>query len=217
MVFVFGIFGIIGGLLCAVGDVLLDYKGKGNVKLGKHKFIESNWNRMATWRFKLSILFVALGVPMYFLGFTSLAMQMKNDSFALYFWVVCLVGSIGGFFIHSILCVVPILYKKINKNHEFSETEDVLNSVYSAVMFPFITMFSLLVIISSILISFAIVLGYLVLPSWMIVLTPFSMMIIGVLLRIVKRSWFFDLPGIIMPSLGIAMVGLMAVINHRMS
>ena len=41
MEFIFGVLGIIGGLLCAVGDVLFDYKGRGSVKLGKHKYIES--------------------------------------------------------------------------------------------------------------------------------------------------------------------------------
>ena len=31
---IFGILGIAGGVLCAVGDILFDLKGKGNKKLG---------------------------------------------------------------------------------------------------------------------------------------------------------------------------------------
>jgi hypothetical protein len=43
MDFIFGIVGLTGGLLCAVADIFLDLKGSGNVKLGKYKFIDSNW------------------------------------------------------------------------------------------------------------------------------------------------------------------------------
>lgn len=37
MNFTFGILGLIGGLLCAVGDMLFDLKGKDNQKLGALK------------------------------------------------------------------------------------------------------------------------------------------------------------------------------------
>ena len=42
---------LIGGLLCCVGDVLFDLKGKGNEKLGTSKNIDSNLIKMADWRF----------------------------------------------------------------------------------------------------------------------------------------------------------------------
>lgn len=35
---------LVGGLLCCVGDLLFDLKGKGNEKLGTSKNIDSNWN-----------------------------------------------------------------------------------------------------------------------------------------------------------------------------
>jgi hypothetical protein len=34
-----------------------------------------------------------------------------------------------------------------------------------------------------------------------------------VLLRFIKREWFRDLPGIVMPSMGLGMIGLLAAIN----
>lgn len=43
---IMGICGLIGGILCCVGDVLLDKKGKNNEKLGKDKLINSAWNTM---------------------------------------------------------------------------------------------------------------------------------------------------------------------------
>jgi hypothetical protein len=42
---------------------------------------------------------------------------------------------------------------------------------------------------------------------------PLSLMIAGTLLRKLKKDWFYDLPGIIMPSLGLGLLGLMAAIN----
>lgn len=51
MYFVFSLLGLIGGLLCATGDILFDLKGPGNQKLGTSKNIDSNWAKMADWRF----------------------------------------------------------------------------------------------------------------------------------------------------------------------
>jgi len=39
--FVFGIFGIIGGLLCASADILFDLKGKNNIKSGPAKMMKN--------------------------------------------------------------------------------------------------------------------------------------------------------------------------------
>jgi hypothetical protein len=202
-----------GGLLTVTGDMLLDLKGRNNKKLGKHGFIESAWETNAPWRFKASILLAAAGVPLYFLGITSLAMQMTNVGFALAFWITALVGATGGFFIHALICIFPLLYKKIRENRSFEEAEAVLNVGYEAAKIPFFAQFALLVFGSSVMFIIAVMMGYLSLPVWMIVLTPLCLMVVGLLLRIIKRSWFFDLPGIIMPSMGLGLLGLMAVIN----
>ena len=61
MYLVFSISGLIGELLCCVGDVLFDLKGKGNEKLGTSKNIDSNWVKMADWRFGLS-MFGLIGI-----------------------------------------------------------------------------------------------------------------------------------------------------------
>jgi hypothetical protein len=210
---VFGWLGLLGGLLTVTGDMLLDLKGRNNKKLGKHGFIESAWETIAPWRFKASIMLAAAGVPLYFLGITSLAMQMTNVGFALAFWITALVGAAGGFFIHALICIFPLLYKKIRENRSFEEAEAVLNVGYKAAKIPFFAQFTLLVFGSSGMFIIAVMMGYLSLPIWMIVLTPLCLMVVGLLLRITKRSWFYDLPGIIMPSLGLGLLGLMAVIN----
>jgi hypothetical protein len=210
---IFGWLGLLGGILTATGDVLLDLKGRDNKKLGRYKFMESAWDTIAVWRFRTSILLAAAGVPLYFLGLTSLAMQMTNAVIALTFWLVCLSGAIGGFFIHALICLFPILYKKMRENRPFDEIETALNTMYDAVKIPFYLQFVLLVFGSSLLYIVAIIMGYLALPVWTVTFTPLCLMIAGILLRILKRDWFYDLPGIIMPSMGLGLLGLLAVIN----
>ncbi|HCC35550.1 MAG TPA: hypothetical protein DEQ02_07945 [Ruminococcaceae bacterium] len=210
---IFGWLGLLGGLLTACGDLLLDLKGRDNKKLGKHGYIESAWETMPAWRFKLSLLLAAAGVPLYFLGISSLAMQMTNTAFALAFWIVMLVGATGGFFIHALLCIYPLLYRKLRNRLSFDETEAVLNVGYDAAKIPFFIQFSLLVFGSSVMVIIAVTMGYLPLPVWAIVFTPLCLMVVGVLFRVIKRDWFCDLPGIIMPSLGLGLLGLMAVVN----
>jgi hypothetical protein len=73
--------------------------------------------------------------------------------------------------------------------------------------------FLCLVIIPSFLLEYAIIRGYLQLPVWCALLTSVPLMAVGIGLRLIKKEWFNDLPGIIMPSIGISMVGLLAAIN----
>ena len=77
---IFGILGIAGGILCAVGDMLLDLKGKGNRKLGTSVNIDSNWLNMSYWRFGASILVAFLGGALIGFGFYSLVSQMNDVS-----------------------------------------------------------------------------------------------------------------------------------------
>ena len=51
MIKALAIIGIIGGMLCAVADLLLDLKGVDNQKLGKMRVIDSKWREMSHGRF----------------------------------------------------------------------------------------------------------------------------------------------------------------------
>ena len=70
------IIGIIGGLLCAAADLLLDLKGTDNKKLGKMGIIDSAWSRMPHWRFVASDILAMFAVPMYTCGFIALMMKL---------------------------------------------------------------------------------------------------------------------------------------------
>ena len=214
MLTIMGASGVLGGLLCAVGDIFLDLKGPDNKKLGAYKIIDSSWERMDAARFKTSIILATIGVPLYLFGFQSMAEQLKESDyiFGSVFWLFASAGSIGGYFIHAIVCLMPIIYKTMG-SATFEQKEQVINSVFDAIKPPFIVLFVSLVGITSLMIAYAILVRYIQLHWLFIFLTPLSLMIIGLSLRKINKRVFIDLPGIIMPSVGISMIGLMALLN----
>ncbi len=136
-----------------------------------------------------------------------------NEAFGMIFWLSGMVGTIGGFFIHVLLCLFPVIYKTMLGKADFKLTERVINEIYDSIKIPFWLMYLLLVAVSSVMIIIAILCGWLALSPFMILLTPLSLLIIGVTLRKIKKDLFFDLPGIVMPSIGLGMIGLMAVLG----
>lgn len=216
MDYVFGILGIIGGLLCAIGDILLDLKGKNNVKSGPANIIDSNWQQMSEWRFRASILAASLGVPLYLLGFLGMSNQLalSNGTVATTFLVFAVFGASGGLFIHATVCFLPIISKTLTKNRVSQDIIDATcTKIYSAVKIPLVIMFFSLVIATSITLIYAIIKNYLNVPVIFIVVNPLGLTLIGWLFRFINKRVFGDLPGIIMPSVGIAMIGLMTAIS----
>lgn len=216
MDFIFGILGFAGGLLCAVGDILFDLKGKGNVKSGPASILDSNWMKMPEWRFRASILMAALGVPLYLLGFIGMSRQLSigNSALGTAFLVFAAIGSCGGFFIHAMVCCFPIMRKSLTKSGVDDNAQyEMFGKVFNAIKIPFIAMFCSLVVATSVVLIVAILVGCLQVPLVFVALNPLALMLIGLVFRLIDKERFADLPGIIMPSLGIAMIGLMAAIS----
>lgn len=59
----------------------------------------------------------------------------------------------------------------------------------------------------------AILTGCLAVPTWFALLNSIIFLIIGVTFRKINPKVFQDLPGIIMPSMGLAMLGLIGIVN----
>lgn len=51
-------------------------------------------------------------------------------------------------------------------------------------------------------------------PKWMALLNSIVFLIVGVLFRKINHNKFQDLPGIIMPSLGLAMIGVIGIVAY---
>ena len=209
MYFIFSVLGLIGGVLCAIGDMLLDIKGKNNKKLGGNGIVDSNWEYMSEWRFKVSVLVVMVAVPLYALGLWSLSEQI-GGTIGIILKPVTFVGSMGGFFIHAFLCLIPIVYKN---SSDKEQAILVIDKMYSTVKIPFLLLYFILTLATTVLVIIAIINGSLDVSWFCVLLNPMVFMIIGVSLRFVKYDLFYDLPGICMPSLGLGMFGLIGIIN----
>ena len=211
---IFSIMALIGGLLCCVGDLLFDLKGKGNKKLGTSKNIDSNWSKMSEWRFGLSIIFAMFGVILLGFGFYAIANMIRENNVILsnLILITGFIGCIGGLFIHSMLCIQAVIYKRITDNGKinFELADNTLEGFYKAIIFPFMLIYCVLMI-ADICVAVAVLNGALSVPKWMALLNSIVFLIIGVLFRKINPDKFQDLPGIIMPSLGLAMIGVIGI------
>lgn len=213
-----GVCGVLGGCLCGIGDVLLDWKGKGNVKSGPSGMIDSNWLRMGAWRFRASILLAAVGVPLYLLGFLGMSRQLAQSSPILgeLFLIFAVIGSSGGLFIHGLVCCFPLISQVLAKMRIADEVlEQLVDTIFQAIKIPFVVLFSSLVIGTSLIIMLSIRTENLAVPVIFYWLNPLMLVLTGWLLRRIDKERFADLPGIVMPSLGIAMIGVMTIISAR--
>lgn len=209
------ILGILGGLFCAIGDMLIDLKGKDNRMIDANKMISSNWISMKRWRFSLSIYCALFGVPLVMLGGIFLGEQISNSNPTLgnLFYLSILIGCIGGFFIHTILCIIPILFQELRKISDEEASCHIILVIWKVVCIPFLSLYLVIILLSSILLMIAIVQGHLSVPLWCICLNPLCFLVIGVLLRLIFPKYCYELPGICMPSLGLSMFGVVALIH----
>ncbi|MDR0381242.1 MAG: hypothetical protein LBH86_04540 [Oscillospiraceae bacterium] len=214
--FVLGIIGLCGGLLCAVADILLDYKGRGNEKYGPSGVMDTNWGKMPLWRFKASIWLAAVAVPMYLMGCAAMYRQIARGSAVTggIFGICAVVGSCGTMFIHATLCYLPIISKTLSAEKVPRDTVGkAVGALYRAMIVPFLVLWLILVAGLSGIVIYAILSGVLAISWLFILLTPLCLVLVGVLLRAVNGRVFADLPGICMPSIGIGMLGLMAAVS----
>ena len=214
---IFSIMGLVGGLLCCAGDLLFDLKGKGNKKLGTSKNIDSNWSKMSEWRFGVSIICAMFGVIFVGFGFYAIADMTRENNTILsnIILITGFIGCIGGLFVHALLCVQAVIYKRITDNGKtnFKIADNTLEGFYKAIMFPFFLLYCILMI-ADICVVIAVLSGALGVPKWMALLNSIVFLIIGVVFRKINPDKFQDLPGIIMPSLGLAMIGIIGIVAY---
>lgn len=213
---------LVGGLICCIGDCLLDLKGKDNKKLGTIGNIDSAWSRMSEWRFGLSILCAAVAVPCIGLGLYAMYSLLcpEHPVLATFLGVFSVLTCTGGLFIHAFLCMQAIIYKRITENSRDKRSYDeklmtadhVLNGLYKAIYVPFFVLY-LAILAAGICVSIAAFAGFLGCPRWMGCLNSFIFLLIGLLLRKLFPKVCYDLPGIIMPSLGLAMIGVIGIVS----
>lgn len=213
MIKVLAIIGIIGGMLCAVADLLLDLKGDNNKKLGKMKVIDSKWAEMSHGRFVWSDILAMFAVPMYTCGFVALMMQLYKvkAELSIGMTILFLCGAMGGFMIHTFLCMMPTIYQKIMKKGHYELAEDVIEGVFRQIYVPFFVLYCMLVVFPALIVMVLIGFGVIALPLWCIILNPLAFQLIGMLFRATGLKIFIDAPSCCAASLGLAMYGVLAL------
>ena len=208
MYLIFSILGLLGGLLCCVGDVLFDLKGKGNEKLGTSKNIDSNWTKMADRRFAL------VGDALVGLGFYSIGMQIYETHSLLGYLTIGFgyFGSMAGIFIHSFVCIQALIYKGALIHGDLQIADDILEKLYKQITPTFAAGYISL-LVPTVLEIIAILNGALDVPKICVLLNPIVFLIFGLTCRKIDPVKFQDLPGIIMPSFGLSMFGLIGILN----
>ena len=208
------VIGVIGGLMCAIADMLLDIKGKDNIKLGRKKIIDLNWVKMKDWRFVASSVIAMFAVPMYSMGIISLGNQIGiyNEPLGSVLKLTIFIGAMGGFFIHTLVCVTPIIHKEIMRDDNFDLAERVITRMFNAVSVPFGILNLILMLGPTIIVCYSIITGLLNVPTWFVLLNPVVFQLLGWILRTVKRRWFYEIPSIFAASLGLSMYGVIGII-----
>ena len=212
---VYSIVGLLGGICCVMGDLLFDLKGKDNVKIGTTGVIESNWVKMANWRFKASIILGCIACFMMGIGLYSLGNQIATSNFFLSEILIlfAILTSLAGFFVHSFLCITPIIYKAVLSKGDKDLAEYTINEVFSAIKILFLLLYVVIMLGPTSIIIYCILHQLLDVPTWFVILNPIVFFIIGLTLKKIYPRWFYELPSIIMPSLGMGMFGLIGIIN----
>lgn len=137
--------GIVGNVLYMIGDWLIDALGPGNVEVGL--LGESNWVSMPMWRFDASLLLGAaasvLMIPA-LREWMRIADEVKDPSskmglrMARLFKAGLWAALVSCFFIHSMCCLVGVIFKNIYAVYEdASAAYAILDKIGGSFLVPF--------------------------------------------------------------------------------
>lgn len=213
MLMTFSILGIIGGLLCAIADMLWDFKGEDNKKLGKNGLIYSKWSEMPDWRFISSAVMFMIAIPMYCLGLFSLAGQFYEQSkgLAVTLAVLAYMGAVCWFLTHFCACIKPLIYKAVDLDAEV--TERIIQRMRKAAAVPFYIQFAVFCFAVPVILVIAMVNGFLtVSPLWFLI-TPLPVQLFAAVLKKLNNRIFFDFPYCCGIALGMSKYSVIALLN----
>lgn len=150
---VFALIGAIGGLICSVADYFLEYMGMDSTTMGLMGMVESAWADAPGWRFPASIWIVSVAVPMYVIGIIAVIRQMRSTHRKLgtAFGASFLLGSLGGLFIHIVMCTMPVVYRYLIANTAQELATGAVDAMTASFIGPFFIYYIFLIVIPLIL------------------------------------------------------------------
>ncbi|MCR4713054.1 MAG: hypothetical protein K5751_01580 [Treponemataceae bacterium] len=212
----FVITGIIGSIICAIGDFFLyRCQGTDSVRIGEAKKIESNWEKAPASDFIISGALASISIPLYYLGFVAFAHQiaLQNKALGIAYFIVMSIGAMGGVGFHLNACFMPLIYKSIIKNNgSLKMVEDVYSIMSKATGVSAFLTYLILIFVNSIWVWIVIFSGIVAVPKVMCLLTPLMFLVTGILLS--KCSKLFHIfPLALTNTLGLGGIAVIALIS----
>lgn len=137
----------IAGLMYSVADYLLELLPGNSTVLDKYGVVESAWEEMAVGRFTASISIAAIVTPFFVAGYLCVYRQMRttHPRYARAFIIVTLIGGLSDFFIHVILCIMPVVYKSVLSISGQTAAVTVLEDMTGSFIIPFYVYFGFII------------------------------------------------------------------------
>lgn len=178
---VFGIFGIISGLLAALADVPLVKPGKPDPSAKSPvKGINPWWADVTAKRFRVSFWLSLLGQPGTYIIMWLLAdlIANSNETLALALRINTFIGCYTGLLCHTVFCLKPLLYQKLSKKMSDSDSLEILKTLDSILKVPMGIGFLSLWLGTTIIVAIAILTGALAVPKICVLLNPIGSLLV---------------------------------------
>lgn len=213
---IFAIIGIIGSIICAIGDFFLyRCQGTDSVRIGNDKKIESNWDKAKTGDFIVSGVLASVSIPLYYLGLVAFAQQisLQNKGLGIAYFIVLTIGAMGGVGFHLNACFMPLIYKVIMKNGgSLQMVEEIYATMRKACSVSAVLTYGILVLVNSIWVWVVIFMGIVEVPKILCLLTPLAFLIVGKLLSKCSKI-FHTFPLAVTNTLGMGGIAVIALVS----
>lgn len=210
---VFAVIGLLAGCAyCYACHLLAVYKEPDEVS-GPMDMIHSAWATIPDLNIGISILLGLASSIGYSLGLTAMANMISeaSPSFATLLKGCASVASAGLFLCHSAWCVMIILYQKLEDK---SNMNSILYELIESFRIPVCAIAVITFFCTSVVTSCNIIFGYVNVPVVFALGNPLVTMLIGYGLYKYRPDQFREFPMIYMPGLGIALLGLEALLAN---
>jgi len=213
---IFAIIGILGSVICAIGDFFLyRCQGTDSIRIGNDKKVESGWDRAKTSDFAVSGVLASISIPLYYLGLVAFAQQisLQNRGLGIAYFIVLTIGAMGGVGFHLNACFMPLICKEVTKNGgDIQMVEGIYSVMRKACSVSAVLTYGILVPINSVWVWAVILTGIVDVPKILCLLTPFAFFIIGKLLARCSKI-FHTFPLAVTNTLGLGGIAVIALVS----
>lgn len=213
---IFAILGIVGSIICAIGDFFLyRCQGTDSVRIGNDKKIESNWDKAKAGDFVISGVLASVSIPLYYLGLVAFAQQisLQNKAMGIAYYIVLTIGAMGGVGFHLNACFMPLIYKEIMQNGgSLQMVEKIYAVMRKACSVSAVLTYGVLVLVNSVWVWVVILTGIVEVPKILCLLTPLVFLIVGTLLAKCSKV-FHTFPLAVTNTLGMGGIAVIALVS----